>query len=51
MPHATADDGVQLHYEEAGSGDAVVFVHEFAGDHRSWEPQLRLLPRATARRL
>jgi pimeloyl-ACP methyl ester carboxylesterase len=36
-----ADDGVKLHYEEAGSGTAVVFVHEFAGDARSWEPQMR----------
>jgi pimeloyl-ACP methyl ester carboxylesterase len=35
------DDGVQLYYEEAGSGTPVVFVHEFAGDHRSWEPQMR----------
>ncbi|MBV9783522.1 MAG: alpha/beta hydrolase [Acidisphaera sp.] len=35
------DDGVRLHYEETGSGAAVIFVHEFAGDHRSWEPQLR----------
>ena len=37
----SADDGVKLHYEEAGAGTAVVFVHEFAGDARSWEPQLR----------
>jgi pimeloyl-ACP methyl ester carboxylesterase len=37
----TTDDGVKLYYEEAGAGTAVVFVHEFAGDHRSWEPQLR----------
>jgi pimeloyl-ACP methyl ester carboxylesterase len=36
-----ADDGVKLYYEEAGSGVPVVFVHEFAGDHRSWEPQLQ----------
>ncbi len=37
----TTDDGVRLHYEEAGSGTPIVFVHEFAGDSRSWEPQLR----------
>ena len=37
----TTDDGVKLHYEEAGSGTPVVFVHEFAGDARSWEPQMR----------
>ncbi len=41
MPHVTADDGVRLYYEEAGRGQAIVFVHEFAGDCRSWEPQLR----------
>jgi pimeloyl-ACP methyl ester carboxylesterase len=35
------DDGVKLYYEEAGSGTPIVFVHEYAGDHRSWEPQLR----------
>lgn len=41
MPSLTTDDGVRLHYEEAGSGTPLVFVHEFAGDARSWEPQLR----------
>lgn len=41
MPFATADDGVRLNYEMAGSGQTIVFVHEFAGDMRSWEPQMR----------
>ena len=41
MPHATTDDGVKLYYEETGAGQPLVFVHEFAGDCRSWEPQLR----------
>jgi len=41
MPHVAADDGVKLYYEEAGVGAPIVFVHEFAGDHRSWEPQMR----------
>jgi pimeloyl-ACP methyl ester carboxylesterase len=41
MPTITTDDGVKLYYEECGSGTPVVFVHEFAGDHRSWEPQMR----------
>jgi len=45
MPTITADDGVKLHYEEAGSGTPVVFVHEFAGDWRSWEPQMRYFSR------
>ena len=41
MPHATTDDGVRLYYEETGSGRPVIFVHEYAGDYRSWEPQMR----------
>ena len=41
MPMLSADDGVKLYYEETGSGTPVVFVHEFAGDNRSWEPQVR----------
>jgi pimeloyl-ACP methyl ester carboxylesterase len=45
MPHLTTDDGVKLHYEEVGSGIPIVFVHEFAGDWRSWEPQLRYFGR------
>jgi pimeloyl-ACP methyl ester carboxylesterase len=38
-------DGVRLHYEVTGEGTPVVFVHEFSGDHRSWEPQVRYLSR------
>jgi len=38
---ATTDDGVQLYYEEHGEGTPLLFVHEFAGDHRSWDAQLR----------
>jgi pimeloyl-ACP methyl ester carboxylesterase len=41
MPYATTDDAVRLYYEECGSGAAVIFVHEFAGDHRAWETQMR----------
>ena len=41
MPHITTDDGVRLYYEDTGVGTPIVFVHEFAGDHRSWEPQVR----------
>lgn len=41
MPHAKTDDKVKLYYEETGSGTPVIFVHEFAGDYRSWEPQMR----------
>lgn len=45
MPTIRAGDGVDLHYEEVGSGAPMVFVHEFAGDLRSWEPQLRFFAR------
>lgn len=45
MPYATAKDGVKLYYEEAGSGALLLFIHEFAGDHRSWEPQMRFFAR------
>jgi 3-oxoadipate enol-lactonase len=41
MPYAIASDNVRLYYEEVGQGTPVLFVHEFGGDHRSWEPQLR----------
>ena len=45
MPHLTTDDGVKLYYEDTGTGTPIVFVHEFAGDHRSWEPQVRYFSR------
>ncbi len=41
MPFALTDDGVKLYFEESGSGRPVILVHEFAGDLRSYEPQLR----------
>ena len=40
------DDGVTLHAEEAGQGEPLVFIHEFAGDHRSWESQVRFFSAA-----
>jgi len=44
MPHARVN-GVKLYYEETGSGTPIIFVHEFAGDYRSWEPQVRAFAR------
>lgn len=41
MTIARTDDGVELHYEVTGTGVPIVFVHEFAGDLRSWEGQVR----------
>ncbi len=40
MPYATARDGVKLYFEEVGEGTPILFIHEFAGDHRAWEPQV-----------
>ena len=45
MPFARADDGIRLHYEEVGDGRPLIFVHEFGGDLRSWENQLRYFGR------
>ncbi|HJQ62118.1 MAG TPA: alpha/beta hydrolase [Burkholderiales bacterium] len=44
MPYAISN-GVRLYYEEAGKGTPIVFVHEFADDLYSWEPQLRYFSR------
>jgi pimeloyl-ACP methyl ester carboxylesterase len=41
MPRITTDDDVGLYYEEVGTGDPILFMHEFGGHHLSWEPQLR----------
>ena len=41
VPYVTTDDGVQLYFEEAGTGHPLILVHEFAGDMRSFEPQMR----------
>ncbi len=45
MAFAKTRDGTRLYYEEVGSGTPILFLHEFAGDYRSWEPQLRFFSR------
>lgn len=45
MPKIRTSDGVNLYYEEVGAGTPIVFVHEFAGDYRTWEPQMRRFAR------
>src|SRR5450756_2877248 len=45
MPYVTAGDATRLYYEEAGSGSPILFLHEFAADYASWEPQSRCWPR------
>lgn len=41
MGRAHASDGVALYYEETGGGHPLLFIHEFAGDHRSWKGQVQ----------
>jgi pimeloyl-ACP methyl ester carboxylesterase len=41
VPRAKVNNGVELYFEDTGAGVPVVFCHEFAGDYRSWEPQVR----------
>ncbi len=41
----TTKDGVGLHVEEAGQGTPILFIHEFGGNHESWEPQMRFFAR------
>ena len=45
MPYLKTSDGINLYYEKTGSGIPIIFVHEFAGDHRSWEPQVNFFSR------
>lgn len=40
MPHAQSE-GARIYYEETGKGTPILFIHEFGGDHRSWDDQVR----------
>src|SRR5262245_5486391 len=40
MPYATSQ-GARIYYEETGQGTPLLFIHEFGGDHRSWNDQMR----------
>jgi pimeloyl-ACP methyl ester carboxylesterase len=43
MPVAI-NNGVRLFYEDSGGeGTAILFLHEYAGDHRSWAAQVAAL--------
>ena len=33
-------NGVNLYVEDTGTGEAIIFAHEFGGDSRSWSPQV-----------
>jgi pimeloyl-ACP methyl ester carboxylesterase len=45
MPFFNASDGVKLFYEDTGRGTPIVFIHEFSGDYRAWELQVRYFSR------
>jgi pimeloyl-ACP methyl ester carboxylesterase len=45
MSYLKTDDGVQLYYEDSGAGRAILFIHEFSGDYRAWELQVRYFAR------
>lgn len=36
---------VELYYEETGRGFPLIWCHEYGGDYRSWEPQVRYFSR------
>jgi len=45
MSFIKTDDNISLFYESTGKGDPIIFVHEFAGDYRSWAPQVNYFSR------
>lgn len=44
MPRVRVN-GIELYFEDTASGFPIVFCHEFAGDYRAWEPQVRAFGR------
>ncbi len=40
-----SSNGARIYFESAGSGLPIVFVHEFAGDYRTWDDQMRYFSR------
>jgi pimeloyl-ACP methyl ester carboxylesterase len=44
MPAASVN-GIEIHYEEAGSGYPLILSHEFAGSWESWKDQMRFFSR------
>lgn len=46
MPTITTADDTKLYYEDTGQGIPLIFVHEFAGDQRSFALQIRFFARS-----
>jgi len=44
VPEASIN-GVRLYYEITGEGSPLILAHEFGGDCRSWDPQVRFFAR------
>lgn len=45
MTRIRTKDGVSLYVEDTGTGEPILFMHEFGGHHLSWEPQVRYFSR------
>ena len=45
MPYMKTDDGIRLYIEDIGSGQPILFIHEFGGTHQSWRAQVRFFSR------
>jgi pimeloyl-ACP methyl ester carboxylesterase len=45
MAYMMTNDGVKLYYEDSGAGRPILFIHEFSGDYRAWELQVRYFGR------
>src|SRR5262249_36245091 len=45
MPYLKTNDGAKLYYEDSGAGRPILFIHEFSGDYRAWELQVRYFAR------
>jgi pimeloyl-ACP methyl ester carboxylesterase len=43
MTDVTTSDGVRLYAEAVGYGPPILFIHEFAADHRTWARQVEAL--------
>ena len=42
---ASVTGPIDLHYEDTGSGFPLIWCHEYGGDYRSWEQQVRYFSR------
>jgi pimeloyl-ACP methyl ester carboxylesterase len=45
MPYLKTNDGVNIYYEDSGARRPILFIHEFSGDYRAWELQVRYFAR------